>query len=341
MNNNQATRELIKALTGKDTFVGTPKICISIFGGLVPAVLANQLIYWSDRGAKDWIWKSDKELFDETGVTSYQRKKYTKEFQDQGWLEIKLKKAGGAPTQHYRVDYEKFVNRIMKYFKMENEKFENGLSKNEQSLTDSTTENISKITKEKEPTPPAKKPAEKRAANKKKKSPKAKPKKDPRDIVSNQLCEAFENVFHVVRKGEDMDMGILWHKDNVKETMQRWRKPVKRMHILCRPKTIEEDPGWSTSSKETMEIIGEATERLMNADKVLTFDAPDQIERTFKSILADRKAAKNGVVRSVNGQPAPSNSGEYTGSERWRQRTPEQIAEDNRAFEAAERGTDQ
>jgi hypothetical protein len=165
-----------------------------------------------------------------------------------------------------------------------------------------------------EPSPPAKKAAGKRTPPKK--TPR--PKKDPRYIVSTKLCEVFENVFHVVRHGEDMDMDIFWHKDNVKETMQRWRKPVKRMHILCRPKTIEGDPGWSSSAKATMEIIQEATQRLMNADKVLTFDAPDQIERTFKSILADRKAASNGVVLQKNIRDTNPSSAEIFAAARKR-----------------------
>ena len=156
--------KLIAELTGQENIVAVPREFIKLTGDPATGIFLAQLIYWCDRGSRKdgFIYKSHKEWEEEIGLERYYCKKARKKLEDMGILETKLKKANGAPTLHYRLKMDKFVDKFINHLKSgydaQNDRNEqiapmdcinspNGMSKYPQSLTESTTERTSKITK--------------------------------------------------------------------------------------------------------------------------------------------------------------------------------------------------
>lgn len=75
-------------------------------------------------------------------------RKYTKICEEAGWLQTKVMKAEGAPTTHYSVDDDKFLEWILEFLRNESEISENpGLSKIQESiLTDTIPDTIPEAT---------------------------------------------------------------------------------------------------------------------------------------------------------------------------------------------------
>ncbi len=78
------------------------------FGSIARAIYLQNLIYWSDKGHREdgFIYKKKESIEKETTLTRYQQDSCRKYFEKKGILEIKLLKANGAPTLHYRVKTE-------------------------------------------------------------------------------------------------------------------------------------------------------------------------------------------------------------------------------------------
>jgi len=78
------------------------------FGGINNAIYLQQLIYWSDKGKREdgYIYKTKRELEEETTLTREQQDKCRKYFEGKGLLTTRLLKADGAPTLHYKVNLE-------------------------------------------------------------------------------------------------------------------------------------------------------------------------------------------------------------------------------------------
>jgi hypothetical protein len=73
-------------------------------GDIASAIYYQQLYYWRDKGKRDdgWIYKSVKEIEEETTLTRKQQDRIRKNLLEKGWIEAKKKMANGAPTYHYR-----------------------------------------------------------------------------------------------------------------------------------------------------------------------------------------------------------------------------------------------
>lgn len=73
-------------------------------GDIASAIYYQQLYYWSDKGKRDdgWIYKSVKEIEEETTLSRFQQDRSRKLLIKKGYLEAKKKMANGAPTYHYR-----------------------------------------------------------------------------------------------------------------------------------------------------------------------------------------------------------------------------------------------
>jgi len=157
--------KLIAELTGQENIVAVPREFIKFTGDPATGIFLAQLIYWCDRGSRKdgFIYKSHKEWEEEIGLERYYCKKARKKLEDMGILETKLKKANGAPTLHYRLKMDKFVDKFINHLKSgydaQNDRNEqiapmdcinspNGMSKYPQSLTESTTEITAENTKE-------------------------------------------------------------------------------------------------------------------------------------------------------------------------------------------------
>lgn len=78
-------------------------------GSHVGAIFLEHMLFWySKGGGKDgWFYKSAKEWYAETGLSTDSVKRYTKMLVQLGVLETKLYPANGAPTTHFRLDAEK------------------------------------------------------------------------------------------------------------------------------------------------------------------------------------------------------------------------------------------
>lgn len=158
--------KLIAELTGQENIVAVPREFIKFTGDPATGIFLAQLIYWCDRGSRKdgFIYKSHKEWEEEIGLERYYCKKARKKLEDMGILETKLKKANGAPTLHYRLKMDKFVDKFINHLKSgydaQNDRNEqiapmdcinspNGMSKYPQSLTEITTEITTENTKKK------------------------------------------------------------------------------------------------------------------------------------------------------------------------------------------------
>ncbi|HPR64846.1 MAG TPA: hypothetical protein PK014_11550 [Thermoanaerobaculia bacterium] len=128
----------ISRLVGKCIKITIPQPILKFCeGNLITATFLSQMIYWSDRGGSrdGYIFKRYKEWEEEIGLSVHQIKKSARWCQERGFLEIKLKKANGVPTKHYRFHYENFTTQFRNYLESENENLENQDSKNQDSLT--------------------------------------------------------------------------------------------------------------------------------------------------------------------------------------------------------------
>lgn len=80
-----------------------PQLALEL-GDIASAIYYQQLYYWSDKGAREdgFIYKTMKEIEEETTLTRDQQDRIKKNLIKLGWLEVKKIKANGAPTLHYR-----------------------------------------------------------------------------------------------------------------------------------------------------------------------------------------------------------------------------------------------
>ncbi len=152
MSNYDSAKALITAFSGQHNIIGVPRAFCKFMKSLEGGIFLSQLIFWSDKGkrADGWFYKSYKEWQEETFLSQYKVSKYTDVLVNQGVLEIKIKKANGAPTLHYRFDYEKFNNLFIEFLTMDSIKIS-------QSITETTTVDYSEDLKDgaaKTPAPP-------------------------------------------------------------------------------------------------------------------------------------------------------------------------------------------
>lgn len=81
-----------------------------VFGSVNAGILLSQLLYWHGKGKnKDgWVYKTEKDMRLETGLTRTQQENAIKRLKDLGVLEMKL--AGIPAKRHFRLDLENLHN---------------------------------------------------------------------------------------------------------------------------------------------------------------------------------------------------------------------------------------
>lgn len=147
MSNYNTIRTIISQISGQENIVVVPKLFIKLTGDLTTAVLLNQIVFYSDKSKRTdgYFYKSHKEWQEEICLTKRQVSYSTAKLKEMGLVDTKLMKANGAPTLHYKLDYDKLVDWIVTNCnngKSQNVTMEsNNLS---QSLTENTTENTTK-----------------------------------------------------------------------------------------------------------------------------------------------------------------------------------------------------
>lgn len=149
MSNYKAMRELTRRLSGQENVFTVPRIYVQYTGDLTTAILLNQIVFYSDKSSRKdgFFYKTYDEWEREICLTKRQVSYSTEKLKALGVVETKIKKANGAPTVHYKLDYDKLVDSIVTkcHFPLEqNVTIDN--DKKSLSLTESTTENTTEIT---------------------------------------------------------------------------------------------------------------------------------------------------------------------------------------------------
>ncbi|MCU4734213.1 hypothetical protein OCE56_28715 [Bacillus cereus] len=115
MSNYQTIRTIISQISGQDNIVVVPKLFVKLTGDITTAILLNQIVFYSDKSKRTdgFFYKTYKEWKDEICLTERQVRYSTRKLVDRGLVETVLKKANGAPTVHYKLDYNKLVESIL------------------------------------------------------------------------------------------------------------------------------------------------------------------------------------------------------------------------------------
>lgn len=113
MINRLTTLAVIRQLVGKDNIIGIPRIFVEMTDDWSAAALLNQIVYWSGitTDPDGWFYKSAAEWKTEIGLSKHQIERCEKIVAGLG-VEIMLRKVGNAPTTHYRVNDEAFLNAL-------------------------------------------------------------------------------------------------------------------------------------------------------------------------------------------------------------------------------------
>lgn len=116
--NQTLIKALIRKISGQNNVLTIPRVFIELTGDVKGALLLSQCLYWSDRGSDPdgWFYKAHDEWAEELGLSEHDIVKWAGTSKTRGrlglWLEVKLKKARGAPTTHYRVKIDKLIESV-------------------------------------------------------------------------------------------------------------------------------------------------------------------------------------------------------------------------------------
>jgi len=92
-------------------------------GSVQAALFLSQLLYWSDKGNNDgWIYKTQKEFYEETGLSRYEQETARKKLKKLGILEEKYQ---GVPRKlYYRINMGKLGEFMLAYYSSANNNVE-------------------------------------------------------------------------------------------------------------------------------------------------------------------------------------------------------------------------
>lgn len=149
MSNYNTIRTIISQMSGQENIVVVPKLFVKLTGDLTTAILLNQIVFYSDKSKRKdgFFYKTYKEWEEEICLTERQVRYSTKKLVAYGYVETALKKANGAPTVHYKLDFDKLLDSILTNCQNGNLHIV-GMEpdKMSESLTENTTENTTEIT---------------------------------------------------------------------------------------------------------------------------------------------------------------------------------------------------
>lgn len=140
-------------MSGQENIVVVPKLFVKLTGDLTTAILLNQIVFYSDKSKRKdgFFYKTYKEWEEEICLTERQVRYSTKKLIGYGYVETALKKANGAPTVHYKLDFDKLLDSILTNCQngnlhivgMEPDKMSESLT---EITTETTTETTTEIT---------------------------------------------------------------------------------------------------------------------------------------------------------------------------------------------------
>lgn len=102
---------LIVHLTGNANIIAVPRVLVKLTGDWNLAAMLSQLIYWSDKGSRSdgYIFKAAYDWGVELGVSPYM----VKCFNRLPYVKTKIMQANGAPTTHYKLDFDMFIDALL------------------------------------------------------------------------------------------------------------------------------------------------------------------------------------------------------------------------------------
>lgn len=148
MSNYSKIRDIIRRMSGQENVFTVPKIYVEFTGDITTAILLNQIVFLSDKSKRTdgFFYKTYDEWYEEVRLTKRQVSYSVKKLKELGLVETKLKRANGAPTVHYKLDYDKLLDSIVtKCHYPSEQNVTIHCDKMSQSLTETTTENTTEI----------------------------------------------------------------------------------------------------------------------------------------------------------------------------------------------------
>lgn len=115
-------KEILAALIGNENTLSTNVLFIKYTGSHAKAVFLGQLFYWSSKMQKKggWFAKSYDDWMNEVYIEERTLRRYANEFKDAGLLETTVKKFGGVPTLHYRLDIDQLIAKLGEFVGADN-----------------------------------------------------------------------------------------------------------------------------------------------------------------------------------------------------------------------------
>mgnify|MGYP001947528800 CR=1 FL=1 len=147
MSNYNSIRTIVAKFSGQHNVVTVPKIFVKLTGDFTTAILLNQIVFLSDKSKRKdgYFYKSYKEWEEEICLTERQVRRSVKKLKSMNLIETKLKRANGAPTVHYKLDYDKLVESILTLCQIPSEQ---NVSFDSDKMSETLTETTTEITTE-------------------------------------------------------------------------------------------------------------------------------------------------------------------------------------------------
>ena len=143
--NRDSLLETLRRFAGQENSIVIPKPFVQFTGGIEPAMMLSQLLYWSERnGGRGRVYKTDKEWADELSLTKYAVRQARAKLESLGILKTEIHRANGNPTVHYYLLEDALSEKWFLWVqKMDFAKSQKRNCEIAKSLTETTTERIS------------------------------------------------------------------------------------------------------------------------------------------------------------------------------------------------------
>lgn len=123
-------------------------------GGIDESLYLQQLLYWSNKGAREdgWFYKKMEEIEDETTLTRRPQDRCKKKLTEMGLIETKVMvvKNTNKPTVHFRINFANVQNVLLQYTQKDKSKCTVRTIANVLNVQNTITENTTENTTERE-----------------------------------------------------------------------------------------------------------------------------------------------------------------------------------------------
>ena len=103
MSDKERALALLKTVYSENVIAFRPELARAV-GGIEPAIFLQQVIHWTQKSGDGWVFRTQKELADETALGRYAQEKARAALRSAGVL---VEERRGVPAQlYYRVDWE-------------------------------------------------------------------------------------------------------------------------------------------------------------------------------------------------------------------------------------------